>query len=190
MKYYGPRDIFATRIWGFEVESRKLEYYTTLLYHMRNNNMGKNGGEAFYYSNGSWQSPNLIQFEEFTELFDELENQVNEFIQKDNDDRGKKKLKLFEAWGNINPPKTNINEHLHIGADYSGVVYLQAFPECGNINFRDPRIHYEMVYQTADVSVVPAVGRSVVFPGWLRHSVDPNNSDKDRVGIAFNFKVE
>jgi hypothetical protein len=27
----------------------------------------------------------------------------------------------------------------------------------------------------------------VAFPGWLDHSVDPNNSDRDRISISMNI---
>ena len=111
-------------------------------------------------------------------------------MQTDSPDRPVNAIKFTEAWGNINPPKTQIKEHMHIGSDYSGIFYLQTPQNCGNISFRDPRIHYEMLYQTPNFSITPQAGRIIIFPAWLRHEIDINESNQDRLGIAFNFKVK
>jgi hypothetical protein len=29
-----------------------------------------------------------------------------------------------------------------------------------------------------------------VFPSWLKHSVQPNKTDKDRISISFNYGVK
>ena len=110
-----------------------------------------------------------------------------EALQKDQPDKPVYALKFTEAWGNINPPNTQIKEHLHIGSDYSGILYLKTNKDCGNITFRDPRIHYEMLYQTPNFEVQAETGNIIIFPSWMRHEVDLNKSNDDRVGIAFNF---
>ena len=33
----------------------------------------------------------------------------------------------------------------------------------------------------------PTCGKLVVFPAWTKHSVEMNNSDTERISIAFNF---
>lgn len=190
MRSVGSAHIFPTKIWAFELENHDLDYYVKLLYLMKDQNMGKHGQkEAYYYSKGSWQSSGLLNISEFKPLFEDIDKTVSDHLLKDHDDRPKTSIKLKEAWGNINPTGTNILEHLHIGADYSGVLWLQTSPNCGNLAFRDPRIHYETVYQTADYEIQPGNGRVVIFPGWIRHVVAINHSSTDRVGIAFNFSI-
>ena len=190
MKFKGTQKIFPTTLWGFEYDG-DLTPYIKMLYHMRDyKNMGKFGDEAAFYSRGSWQSPELTQIEEFNDLFANIGKSLAEAMISNPDDRPMKQIKFKEAWGNINPTGTNIGEHLHIGSDYSGILYLQATEKSGNINFRDPRVQYEVVFQTIDFSVTPYTGRCVVFPSWLRHSVDINRMDQDRIGIAFNINVK
>ena len=190
MKFKGTQKIFPTTLWGFEYED-DLTSYVKMLYHMRDNrSMGKFGDEAAFYSRGSWQSPELTQIAEFSKLFETIGNSLAETLISNPDERKVSQIKFKEAWGNINPTGTNIGEHLHIGSDYSGIIYLQANEKSGNINFRDPRLQYEVVFQTMDFSVVPQTGRCVVFPSWLRHSVDINAHEHDRVGIAFNINIK
>ena len=41
-----------------------------------------------------------------------------------------------------------------------------------------------------DTYAVPVKSRKVVmFPGWVSHSVQQNMSNKDRIGVSFNFQV-
>lgn len=192
MKYMGSQQIFPTKIWGFEYQNlATISHIKTLLYRLRDEHyLGKFGEEAAFYSDNAWQSPELTQYSEFQSFFEDIGKSIAEVMKNDWDERPVKQLKFKEAWGNINSNNSNIGEHLHIGCDYSGVIYIDATPESGSINFRDPRLQYEMIYQTSDFSVTPTAGRCVLFPSWLRHSVDINRTDKDRVGIAFNLLVQ
>ena len=64
------------------------------------------------------------------------------------------------------------------------------------INFHDPRnqtsiIRPPVTELTADntdqVVVKVADGTLLVFPSWLHQSVDPNQSDEERIGVSFNI---
>ena len=33
----------------------------------------------------------------------------------------------------------------------------------------------------------PKPGRLIMFPSWLNHSLDPNNSNDIRISVSFNF---
>ena len=35
----------------------------------------------------------------------------------------------------------------------------------------------------------PEEGRMYIFPGWLEHGVEPNQSTEDRVSISFNVRA-
>ena len=38
-----------------------------------------------------------------------------------------------------------------------------------------------------ETSFEPKAGRLIMFPAWLTHCVDPNNSKDIRISISFNF---
>ena len=104
-------------------------------------------------------------------------------------------LKLF-AWMNANPAGGYNAPHTHPGAHWSGVYYV-AQPDIeegssGMIEFLDPRFdlqHWKILGASAfqqKLTFRPSVGELIVFPSYLMHWVHPNQSDKERVTIAFN----
>jgi uncharacterized protein (TIGR02466 family) len=38
-----------------------------------------------------------------------------------------------------------------------------------------------------DANIEPVVGRIIMFPAWLWHSVEPNKSNDLRISVSFNF---
>lgn len=105
------------------------------------------------------------------------------------------RLKLF-AWMNANPPGGYNAPHTHPGAHWSGVYYVsQPDVESGTsgmIEFLDPRTdlpHWRLLKAPAfsmKKKFRPEVGEMVLFPSYLVHWVYPNETDEERVSIAFN----
>jgi len=101
-----------------------------------------------------------------------------------------------QAWVNISPPGASNKLHYHANCHFSGVYYISLkAPECGSIYFRDPRVASRMLsypvaqltdFITGEILLPPEEGRIYVFPGWLEHGVEVNQSDQDRVSISFN----
>jgi uncharacterized protein (TIGR02466 family) len=42
-------------------------------------------------------------------------------------------------------------------------------------------------YLWREVHYQPIAGRLIMFPSWLNHCVDPNQSDDIRISVSFNF---
>lgn len=103
-------------------------------------------------------------------------------------------LKLF-AWMNANPKGGYNAPHTHPGAHWSGVYYVAQPPggsSSGKIEFLDPRSdlpHWRIFEAPAfrgKRAIRPEAGDLIVFPSYLVHWVHPNESDAERVSIAFN----
>ena len=105
------------------------------------------------------------------------------------------RMKLF-AWMNANPPGGFNAPHTHPGAHWSGVYYVsQPAVETGNsgmIEFLDPRTdlpNWRILEANAfrlKKKLRPVAGEMILFPSFLVHWVYPNESDEERVTIAFN----
>ena len=105
------------------------------------------------------------------------------------------KLKLF-AWMNANPPGGFNAPHTHPGAHWSGVYYVsQPDVETGNsgmIEFLDPRSDLPnwRILKTRALAlkktIRPEPGEMILFPSYLVHWVYPNETQEERVSIAFN----
>lgn len=99
-------------------------------------------------------------------------------------------------WGVINNRGHANATHHHPGSWLSGVYYAKVPSDpdkAGSIGFRDPnlaRTYNHMYYRTVQADtcyIPPAAGRLVMFPGWCEHFVGPNETDEDRIAIAFNI---
>ena len=111
---------------------------------------------------------------------------------------------MDNMWANVNYKYAYNKNHIHPGAQWSGVYYIKSPEESGNIWFTDPRAQLSMdmtLYnsskrpnsQIREVYYKPVEGRLIMFPGWLTHEVEMNKSDLKgekghRVSISFNFK--
>lgn len=111
------------------------------------------------------------------------------------------KINVINAWANVNRFKDFNISHHHDRSNWSCVYYVRVPEDCGNIVFIDPRIsrsmakennlvmNYENLSQSSEYYVHPLEGGVVVFPSWLVHYVEPNQSDSPRISISFNVSL-
>ena len=108
-------------------------------------------------------------------------------------------LAVSGAWANFAKPGTSHHVHTHPNNFLSAVYYLNTPQGANTINFLDPRdqahviapqVSQRSAHTASQVTVEVAPGRLVMFPSWLRHSVDVNTSNEVRVSIAINLMFE
>lgn len=106
------------------------------------------------------------------------------------------RIKAANCWANVNPKYASNKIHDHANCLFSGVYYVKAPKDCGNLMFYDPRsarTFYKPAVQnytayTADaIAHIAEAGLLLIFPSWLRHGVEPNMSDEDRISVSFNY---
>lgn len=152
-------------------------------------------GVAISNYNG-WQSSSirLGESSDVDSLVEFLNDEVNQCAIQ----TGLPKLELYNIWININPPGAYNHLHNHIGSVLSGVYYVHAEDNQGNIQFeRSDGAEYhipakieQMTYFTATRASYKAKTNAVyIFPSWLKHSVQGNKSNSDRISISFNYGV-
>ena len=132
---------------------------------------------------------------EIDQLVHILDREISEISQQ----TGVRMPKLYNIWVNVNYPGSSNNLHHHIGAMFSGVYYVDSDPNLnqGNISFqRGDNAEYhipstmidKVTYFTAQQSnYASSTGGLFIFPGWLKHQVGTNDSNKDRISISFNY---
>ena len=145
-----------------------------------------------------WQSPNnlqnLAEFEDINRRILQVCQRIAESLHFHPN-----VVLDHQAWLNISPPGASNKLHYHANCHFSGVYYVSLkAPECGSIFFRDPRVASRMftspITQHTDFTAEeermrPEEGRMYIFPGWLEHGVEPNQSTEDRVSISFNVRA-
>lgn len=115
--------------------------------------------------------------------------------------RGKQfsEYKIY-SWVNINN-KTNYNSrhsHFNTNVFLSGVYYVKVPENSGNLKLYDPRGHwvtqmFDYIHFRDGISfetIIPQEDMIILFPSWLEHEVEPNESDEERISIAFNIFIK
>ena len=102
-------------------------------------------------------------------------------------------------WAIINTGGSANLRHQHGNSTISGAYYVRAPINSGDIVFYDPRpapvfSHPNVLGSNllnAQVnSISPKEGALVLFPSFLDHSVNENQSNKERIVISFNIRIQ
>ena len=155
---------------------------------------------------GGWQTSNPNFFttdESFQVYFNWITEKMKEYIDfMDFDLSQGFDVVLKTMWFNINR-KGNYNiSHHHPNSQISGVLWIKTPPDCGMIGFENPQEYDEYVFHTlqkqklideyfscGNYKVVPKEGMMIMFPAHMRHYVQENKSDEDRISLAFNIQL-
>lgn len=105
-------------------------------------------------------------------------------------------FEITACWATILAPGAEHRVHSHPNNFLSGVYYLRTRPGADTINFHDPRSQAgiirppvtELTGENTDQVVVRVQdGMLLLFPSYLRHSVDSNRSGEERISVSFNI---
>jgi uncharacterized protein (TIGR02466 family) len=106
---------------------------------------------------------------------------------------------ILQLWATATQRGGFVASHNHNPVPLSGVFYLKATPEQGNLFLENPldlvigksprqvdtltptRLHHELEARS---------GKLVLFPGWMKHFTRPNPTDDLRMSMAVNFGCE
>lgn len=107
---------------------------------------------------------------------------------------------VTDSWIAITPPGGKHIVHNHPNSLLSGVFYVDV-PDQSSINFyvesqlfKNFKFCFDYAKLTAHnkqlVNIPVQQSDIVIFPSWVDHSVDTNNSDRERIIIGFNCFVQ
>lgn len=147
---------------------------------------------------GGWQSDDLPLDATDTEEFRiAVTNKISEILKH----LGlTKDFIISNYWLNINGKGDFNRPHRHGFSTLSGVFYVSAPINSGKLVLRNPNhahgfcIDEKIVTQWNQFNsftweIEPEPNKFLVWPSWIDHYTLPNNSDQDRISIAFNILV-
>jgi len=148
--------------------------------------------------NGWHSTTDMHLKKEYQVLVDELYKMQHEIYQEEWLDR---RPKLGNMWANINYSGGYNRPHVHPNCLFSGVYYVKTQPQCGELVVNDPRPGIQTMMPTRksgqppkhlwrEAHIEPVQGRLIMFPAWLWHCVEPNQSNDMRISVSFNFIQE
>lgn len=168
---YFPKDlpsynkIHTSEIWG--VDWKELVRY---VYEIRKDKTKRRKKSNY----SGWQTNLMTDTVSHCAEYNKLVKGLNDKIDQICKEEGYSKLKLAGIWTNISPKGGYNVEHVHPEAILSGVIYIQANADHGCIVFGDHKI-------------VPKTGTVHIFGALEPHRVEENDTDVDRISIAFNY---
>jgi uncharacterized protein (TIGR02466 family) len=134
------------------------------------------------------------------DLFQRLKNKVEEAAENFYTELGYKRSKMFvtQMWGNLMKGHGRITEHYHSNSLISGVFYLDLNEETsGGTVFTEPMngihrmislpVETSTKYNTENFKINVKKQMLVLFPSYINHYSEPNNSADQRITISFNL---
>ena len=183
---------WATPVWECPVEGIDNKSIAEYCYKVKEEKPGVD-----ISNRGGWHSGELITPipSALEQLFNELTVFVNDVPQRY---MGTSDLVLGNWWININGKYDYNEQHDHQNSVLSGTYYVQVPEE----NMGDLVLHRgdnAEFFLTSKVEKQPTMANAMavpcpvkesmfyLFPSWVKHSVERNNTDSERISIAFNF---
>lgn len=183
---------FSTPIWESEVKNINNQEIKDYCLYLKDNTKGVN-----ISNRGGWHSSEILlpMPQDLRNLFSNLEIFVNENCFRD---VGVPNLKFGNFWVNINYPGSYNIAHDHQNSILSGVYYVSVpFDNMGDLVLhRGDNAEYFLKSNVDRISTksnsLVAVKKPIesvfyIFPSWVKHYVESNISQGDRISIAFNF---
>jgi hypothetical protein len=160
----------------------------------------KDDDQGCFISNyKGWHSSNITENDFFQPLINEIEKKSNDL----NKELGiNANQKIHGAWININQKNCFNEPHNHLSNNcfLSGVFYISVPEKSGILKFlnnqtptenwiNNKQIEQYNCFNSNVWKIHPKENLLVLFPSWLSHYVLPNESDYNRISIAFNTKL-
>lgn len=179
--------IFPIFIWECKVNDIDNTVIKDYCLNLKQNTPGVN-----ISNKGGWHSDKLLTPLplDLNTFFQGLDDLVKEF----SIDLNIPTLQLGNIWVNINSQYDYNILHDHQKSVLSGVYYV----DIPDDNMGDLVLHRgdnaeffinhnNSFFSNLTYTVKPETSKFVIFPSWLKHHVERNESLKDRISIAFNF---
>ena len=193
-----PNLLFPTPVWTIQLDNYKNineEMYEFIKSNQKKDNIGISKSNV-----KGWHSKDFDLNEKIPQSFISFILPAIEQVMVDmNWDKQKQIAKINNMWAIINTGGSANLRHQHGNSTISGAYYVRAPRDSGDIIFYDPRpapvySHPNVVNPNilnAQVNgITPKEGALVLFPSYLDHSVNENQSKEERIVISFNIRIQ
>ena len=133
--------------------------------------------------------------DEFQKLLGVLSGLIREGVKHSYETSELFEIEPGNSWFNFNLKNDYNILHNHPGSVFSSVVYLTdnnsplVLSDVGSSRYISVAVTKTAnIFQTK-FTYTPKKGDYIIFPSWLLHQVEPNNSDNLRISLATNFNI-
>ena len=195
-----PHHLFPTIIYEFCLNINNHDKNNMLTYIKNYNRIDEEAQNAFNLQSNQTQPlaqtnddlQTMSYFKKFKDEIIKLNKNILDSLEYEYDD-----IIITNMWGNVMTPGEVHPPHTHSNNFLSGVFYLQADDQSGNITFFDPRPQAEvwqprrkkgLLETCGAIGYDPKENNGFIFPSWLQHWVERTGSE--RVSISWNILVK
>ena len=157
----------------------------------------KNTHDSMANSNdGCWRGD--VQFDNMNWLEEaiikRLEQVINFYLNEDASyaQRYNPQAQYVESWVNVNESGSSNRIHAHSDYDFVALYFIQG-TDTGSLTMHNPAnlLHNCSLNSpfVSRYSFDPKDGDLYIWPAWMPHEVEINNSERQRINITFNIKV-
>ena len=190
---YAQTNIFPLRL-GYSIDSNFLEYQNDLILWIKK--FQQNNKSETVSNVRGWQSKGNFYLEEesfapfmeriWSHITDSIHNFSKEIELEYLMDHGHK-LNLTNIWINVNQHGAFNHVHVHPGSLLSGVLWIKVPDNSGYLVLRDPQEMNNYCLGQNAHPIIPKEGGMALFPAFIPHNVEINESDEERISISFNL---
>jgi uncharacterized protein (TIGR02466 family) len=141
----------------------------------------------------------VLDYHELSKCKEICEKHLQIFIENTLD--CKQEFYITNSWIARSRPGESHHVHFHPNSIISGVLYLQAEQDAGNIVLHHKsslRHNFDFTYDVNSYNIFNSAtwkfsvstGQIIIFPSWVNHSVEENRSNSDRIILGFNTFVK
>ena len=153
----------------------------------------RDGWSSTHYLSDPHFEKNLIIDSNLITFKSEIEKHLKEYCTKSGVPAGSNgswnsNYSIISSWFALFKKGNYAHIHNHGDCDIAGVYYFKKSSDDGSFFFTSPVPSLDSsCFRTGRVVLNPNEGEIIMFPGWLNHGVETNDTDEDRCSISFNI---
>lgn len=174
------------------IENKKIKKYI-LDYYKTNKGRKLSNSGGFQSDNLNFNQPELQDF------FKSVIMDLNYYFEKTGGNSDAFEVMITDCWFNINGKNSFNWPHKHDGY-LSAVYYVDADEDTGDLIFSHPSSVLPIEWKpswfkqpfpanSSKWPLKPKSNKCYIFPSWLEHYVETNNTNKTRISIALNTTI-
>ena len=185
-------NIFATPIYYTVIDDREnIQNEISDCINQLEFKINSSWGNTNYLSDISFRE-NVIVDRKLNFLKQEIEKHVFEYCRQIKSSI--KNFKIYGSWISLFNKGNYGHIHNHGYSDISGVYYFQTTEDDGKLFFTSPvpTLESSYVYQQLGNrwEHKPMEGKLLLFPGWINHGIETNQTDNSRISLSFNIMFD
>ncbi len=150
---------------------------------------------------GGWHSRNDYHYDQDHFLRKIIVDNLSDYFSKSDAMINEISYQIAGLWVNINPPGSLNKVHMHPRCHLSGAFWIKVPKNSGHIRFENRDawsqfVEWDQYNQGfkdgfglfSHYSIFANEGQILMFPAFLPHAVETNESSEDRISVSFNVK--